>query len=80
MEEEENEIIDQRIIILEALTVHLTIDFSTEFKETFRLYDEDQDGIVTRDHIAIIMRSLGVSISDNELNSVIKTHCKGELL
>ncbi|KAK2165820.1 hypothetical protein LSH36_45g12019 [Paralvinella palmiformis] len=47
-----------------------------EYKETFQLYDEDKDGIVTREQIAIIMRSLGISISDGELDSMIKTHCK----
>ena len=59
----------------------LTADTMTEFKEIFRLFDEDQDGVVTSDEVSVIMRSLGVSISDGELRHMIsqyRAHGKGQ--
>ena len=45
--------------------------YVTEIRETFDLFDSDRDGKVSTKEISVIMRSLGMLISDKELEELL---------
>lgn len=44
----------------------------SEFKEAFSLFDQDQDGKITSKELGIVMRSLGQTPTESELNDLIR--------
>lgn len=50
---------------------NLTEDKVNEFREAFNLYDKDGDGTITISELGCIMRSLGQTPSDAELQDLI---------
>ncbi|KAJ1677932.1 hypothetical protein EV182_005140 [Spiromyces aspiralis] len=46
----------------------LTQDEIAEFKEAFQLFDRDNDNMITTEELGMALRSLGVRITENELN------------
>ena len=53
------------------LVVVKHIWYITEIRETFDLFDSDRDGKVSTKEISVIMRSLGMLISDKELEELL---------
>jgi Ca2+-binding EF-hand superfamily protein len=43
----------------------------TELKEAFIIYDSDGDGKVNRDQAAQVLRSIALSPTNEELNSIL---------
>ncbi|KAK6183521.1 hypothetical protein SNE40_010991 [Patella caerulea] len=43
----------------------------SEFREAFTLFDKDGDGFVTADELGTVMRALGGTITDAELNEMV---------
>lgn len=43
----------------------------TEFREAFSLFDRDGDGTITTEELGTVMRSLGQSPNDQELQDMI---------
>nr|CAD2126650.1 unnamed protein product [Meloidogyne enterolobii] len=50
----------------------LTEDQVAEFKEAFELFDKDGDGRVTAAELGIVMKSLGHSPTDQELQEMVR--------
>ncbi|RKO92984.1 EF-hand, partial [Blyttiomyces helicus] len=50
---------------------HLTEEQRAEFKEAFSLFDKDSDGSITTKELGTVMRSLGQSPTEAELQDMI---------
>lgn len=48
------------------------IYFVLEFKEAFKLFDEDGGGTISVEELGTVMRSLGQDPSEDELNALIE--------
>tara|TARA_B100000745_G_scaffold297240_2_gene243877 strand:- start:201 stop:704 length:504 start_codon:yes stop_codon:yes gene_type:complete len=46
-------------------------DHNEEIKNTFTLFDQDNDNKITKQELSILLRALGKNITDNEINSLI---------
>lgn len=44
----------------------------SEFKDIFKLFDQDGDGTITTKELATVMRSLGQNPSEQELRQMVK--------
>ncbi len=53
------------------MTEHLTEDKIAEFKEAFEIFDKDKDGFITIKELGEIMKNLGQSPTDAELQDMI---------
>jgi calmodulin len=53
------------------MTEHLTEDKIAEFKEAFEIFDKDRDGFITIKELGEIMKNLGQSPTDAELQDMI---------
>ena len=53
---------------------NLTEDRIAEFREAFEIFDKDQDGAITIDELADLLRALGYPPSEQEINNM-KTEC-----
>ena len=51
--------------------------FVTEFKEAFSLFDKDGDGTITTKELGTIMRSLGHTPTEAELQDRIEVDADG---
>uniref|UniRef100_A0A1B6FJB2 EF-hand domain-containing protein n=2 Tax=Cuerna arida TaxID=1464854 RepID=A0A1B6FJB2_9HEMI len=49
----------------------LTEDQVAEFKEAFMLFDKDEDGTITMAELGVVMRSLGQTLSEGELQNMV---------
>lgn len=49
----------------------LRLSFAPEIRQTFELFDSDHDGKVSTKEISVIMRSLGMLISDKEMDELV---------
>lgn len=49
----------------------IAILFNAEIRQTFELFDSDHDGKVSTKEISVIMRSLGMLISDKEMDEMV---------
>ena len=47
------------------------MNFSSEFKEAFSLFDKDGDGTITTKELGTVMRSLGQNPTEAELKDMI---------
>jgi hypothetical protein len=47
------------------------IYFYSEFRQAFKLFDKDGDGTVSTNELGVVMRSLGQSPTDEELQAMI---------
>lgn len=47
------------------------LSFAPEIRQTFELFDSDHDGKVSTKEISVIMRSLGMLISDKEMDELV---------
>jgi calmodulin len=54
------------------MTDHLTEEQIAEFKEAFQIFDKDGDGLITTKELGTIMRSLGQTLSEEELKTIIE--------
>ena len=45
--------------------------FVSEFKEAFSIFDKDGDGTISTKELGIVMRSLGETKSDEQLEQMI---------
>jgi calmodulin len=54
------------------MTDHLTKEQIAEFKEAFQIFDKDGDGLITTKELGTIMRSLGQTLSEEELKTIIE--------
>ena len=45
--------------------------FYSEFRQAFKLFDKDGDGTVSTNELGVVMRSLGQSPTDEELQAMI---------
>ncbi|XP_050407258.1 calmodulin [Patella vulgata] len=50
---------------------HFTDEKISEFREAFTLFDKDGDGFVSADELGTVMRALGGTITDAELNEMV---------
>lgn len=48
------------------------IYFVLEFKEAFKLFDEDGGGTISVEELGTVMRSLGQDPNEDELNALIE--------
>jgi len=56
------------------------VNFLTEFKEAFSLFDKDGDGTITTKELGTVMRSLGQNPTEAELQDMInEVDADGEL-
>ena len=46
-------------------------DHNEEIKNTFTLFDQDNDNKITKQELSTLLRALGKNITDNEINSLI---------
>jgi calmodulin len=53
------------------MTEHLTEDKIAEFKEAFEIFDKDRDGFITIKELGEIMKNLGQTPTDAELQDMI---------
>jgi calmodulin len=53
------------------MTEHLTEDKIAEFKEAFEIFDKDRDGFITTKELGEIMKNLGQTPTDAELQDMI---------
>ena len=53
------------------MTEHLTEDKIAEFKEAFEIFDKDRDGFITIKELGEIMKNLGQTPTDAELQDLI---------
>uniref|UniRef100_A0A8C4T1S0 EF-hand domain-containing protein n=1 Tax=Erpetoichthys calabaricus TaxID=27687 RepID=A0A8C4T1S0_ERPCA len=49
----------------------LTQEQIAEFKEAFSVFDKDGDGTITTQELATVMKSLGQTLTDKELQEMI---------
>jgi len=50
--------------------VELSAKQASEFKQCFSLFDQDQDGIIAHADLGIVLRSLGIYVSEGELDDI----------
>ena len=50
----------------------LTEDQINECRESFKMFDKDGDGTITAKELGIVMRQLGLSPTDGELQEMIQ--------
>jgi calmodulin len=53
------------------MTEHLTEDKISEFREAFEIFDKDKDGYITIKELGEIMKNLGQTPSETELQDMI---------
>ena len=58
-----------------------TDSLDVEFRDLFMLYDRDNNGFLSKSEFTSIMKSIGVKITDSDINEMIKDHVEenGEL-
>ena len=49
----------------------LSIDQIDELFESFSLFDKDYDGAINREELSVIMKSIGLNVTDLEINEMI---------
>ena len=47
-------------------------DYEAEIKEAFSVFDKDGNGFITAEELTQVMRDLGETLTDNEVNEMIK--------
>ena len=52
--------------------IFLLLDFP-EYYEAFRYFDKDNSGCITTKELGTLMKSLGVNLTENELQRIINT-------
>ena len=52
--------------------IFLLLDFP-EYYEAFRYFDKDNSGSITTKELGTLMKSLGVNLTENELQRIINT-------
>jgi len=52
--------------------MELTTKQASEFKQCFCLFDQDQDGIIAQTDLGIVLRSLGIYVSEGELDEITR--------
>ena len=50
----------------------LTAERRAEFEEAFILFDKDCDGLLNTSDLSLLLRSLGQSINDGEINTILQ--------
>ena len=45
---------------------------AAEFREAFSMFDQDGDGVITREELGTVMRSMGLNRTEAELQEMIR--------
>lgn len=51
--------------------IDLSQDLIDQYKEAFSLFDEDGDGLVTGDELGVVIRALGQTVTEAEIDEMI---------
>jgi len=51
--------------------INLSQELIDQYKEAFSLFDEDGDGLITGEELAVVMRALGHTITEAEIDQLI---------
>ena len=51
--------------------INLSQQLIDQYKEAFSLFDEDGDGLITGDELGIVIRALGHTVTEAEIDEMI---------